>query len=236
MKQFLFKKEALLLVVTLCLGIIILISFLFIRGPKKQISQSPSPTQSSNIPSTNLSITKTEPTNNSFLPLNKPFSLKIFLSKPINLADLKISLTRLDVTKDTPPLDIDFESSLSSDKSTLTIQSSDPVNPYVNYQLTILDSKTEQVLLKNSFSSDFPDISPAPKNNLSLIQYLPHETPNYILSYNKDKNSYIFNFKFDLNNPESGSDQFEKAKSEAIKFIESKSIDIQSLVIEYNHS
>ena len=197
MKQFLFKKEALLLIVTLCLGIIILISFLFIRGPKKQITQSPSPAQSPNIPSANLSIIKTEPDNNSFLPLNKPLSLKVFLSKPINLVDLKISLMRLDVTRDTPPLEIDFESSLSPDKKTLTIQSTDPVNAYVNYQLTISDSKTEQVLLKNIFSSDFPSLSPAPKNDSNLIQYLPHETPNYILSYNKDKNSYIFNFKFE---------------------------------------
>lgn len=80
---------------------------------------------------------------------------------------------------------------------------------------------------------EYPIPTRAPNNNLSLQQYLPYETSNFLLEYDPARNTYLFHFKFRNNTGVSLPDQFDKAKQDAINFIQSKGIDVNSLAIEW---
>lgn len=151
----------------------------------------------------------------------------------INENSVRIDLTKKDIRKDESPQSINSQNNINS--NTLEIIILEPILPLMEYSLRIFDLKNN-LISKATYISE--DIKPTPveKNNIELSNFLPYETESFRLSYNEEKNIYIFNFKYNEKSDDSLLDQYEKAKKQAIEYIESNNIDSNSIVIEWRYS
>jgi hypothetical protein len=106
-----------------------------------------------------------------------------------------------------------------------------PIVPVTTYTITVFyDNK---LILQQSYLSGPEAPTAVPTNNPSLQTLLPHETLNYIIEYNAQKNIYIMHFKYDPDSKADLATQFNTAKTNANSFITGHNIDPKSVVIEY---
>lgn len=157
-------------------------------------------------------------------------------NKAVPSESLRILLTKkgLGNTQDTAA-SVPISADSSSGGKVLIIHMLEPVNASHEYSLVVID-KNNIPLVSSTYASAHVEISPAPSNNLALREYLPYETTTYRLSYNENRNSYIFNFKINPESPDNIQSQYEQAKIQAEDWIQSRGIDINSIVIEWRHS
>ncbi len=222
------KTEMIFLIIAIFLALIILISNIIFRNPNKSSDQN---TQQLN----NLFIS-ISPDTKTFLTPGNNLSFKIALRNKLeSIPEVDTQLIDTDILGGTQK-DIPFKQELSKDKLSLVIYSEARAVENHNYRLIIKapSNGMPQILFDNLYL--VAKAQTQATNNKALSSYLPFETKNYILSYLADKNLYVFNFKFDLNSPESASLQFEKAKQDATAFIKSKGIDPASLTIEWRQN
>lgn len=165
-------------------------------------------------------------------PNSKPQFILVFPTA-IKGSDIKIKGTVNDIppTGDASPMSFSQEF-VGNNQAILTPLQ--PIAPSSVYTITILNSQNTTVFSVQYVSADISP-TPVPKNNLSLILYLPYETKTFKLSYDKPQNIYVFSFNFDENSSDTLDVQFEKAKQEAITYIQNKGVDIDSIVINWNY-
>jgi hypothetical protein len=192
-------------------------------------------TQSTTLTPTDsdIMITGITPDTGSTLTSQQKQQFFVSFDKAIQTDWIAISLVENQLESDrkqkTP-----FSVSLDSQKRTLTITTNGPIGPGKEYDLTITNIKKNKILLDTHFLSGAVQPTPIPVNNEKLKAYLPYQTASFVLDYDSQKN--IYNFRF-IYNPSSSDDiqtQYDTAKNEATTFIESKGIDITSIVINWN--
>jgi len=233
-KAFLFP----LLVGILLLGIVITLAFLSLNGSKNAV-QSPfpsqAPTQATSEGNLPIVVKKVLPEENVTLTAGAIQVFTIYFQNPVELSQLSIVLTYLDVSQDNSPIDI--KTSVDRlDPKTIRVKTVDPIKPRSEYSLIIKKADTGETISSTVYlSGDLPPI-PAPSNNKALVQYLPYETITFSLEYLASKNIYVFHFKYNPNLPGTVDEQFANAKSQAIDFIKSKGIDPSSLTIDFRSS
>lgn len=230
MKNLVKNKQSLLLIGIIILAIIILASMLLFKKPATP------PSNSSQNPIVNLQLENVQPAKNAPLEIGKAAQFAFSFNQPIELNQFNIKVTKINITQDNSSTIADFVKQFSNDKKTLILSLKEPVGAYTSYTITLSSAETGTTLYTASYFSQTPKASPATSNNLQLKQFLPYETNNFVLSYVVDTNTYVFNFKFDINNPATSSTQFDQAKQQALDFIKSKDIDPNSVVIDWRHS
>lgn len=115
--------------------------------------------------------------------------------------------------------------------SEVDIATTDPIAPFLIYTLTLTYNGTK-ILQQSYVSSQLPP-TVVPTNNPTLSTFLPYETKNYLLEFNRDQNIYIMHFKYDSVSDTNLATQLENAKTNASAFIKSKGVDPASIVIKY---
>lgn len=236
MRDLIKTKEFILLVIVFFLGMVVVLSIVFLpKSPKKQPEASSKPISDLNQPQiiSGSIATSIVPKSTVALIPNSNQKFVVTFRETININNLSVSLNSIDIVSDQATLE-KITSNLSSDKKTLSILTDSVIKPYRQYLLKI--NYNNQQILNEVYLSDKPQATIAPSNNKSLSSYLPYETNTFKLSYQTDKNLYIFNFKFDDKSKDNIDVQYDKAKQEAIKFIQDKGIDINSIVIEWRFS
>ena len=184
----------------------------------------------------NAAVTKVFPDEPETLTAGIPHTFLIYFNKNISIKALEFTLSYIDVTQDSPTT-ITAKVSLSQVSPTeVLVKTEDPIQERSEYNLTVDNPQTSEVLSSTTYLSG--DIQPTkvPTNNLKLKDFLPYDTTSYTLEYVPGQNIYIFHFKFDPTNQEDITQQLQDAKSQAIQFIESKGVDINSIVIDYRSS
>lgn len=179
-----------------------------------------------------LTLLSSTPSLSSLLPVGKSqtFSLT-FSDLPENI---HASITAAPISS---PYDTSIvQSTVSTTTGHKTIQfiTTSTLLPSTIY--TIIISSENTVIFSQPYITERAEITKAPANNSDLKIYLPYETDTYRLSFNQQRNAYIFNFKIVESDPSDIQTQFEKAKSDASAFINSKGVDINSIVIDWRHS
>lgn len=233
-----FKNKTFLLITTLCFISIVLI----IIGILSLQTKSP-PSQSSNTTITNISISpkyaygviKVIPDSSSSLLLNQQQQFTISFTSDVSTGLFDIALFRKDLTKDNAFEPVQARITRAADRKSLVITSLDTIKSYSEYELRVTDRSTNVLLIKKGYLTDVPSPSSLP-NNLGLVPYLPYETSTFKLSYLKDTNIYVFNFKYNSDSQETLEIQYQKARAEATKFIQSKGVNINTIVIEWRYS
>lgn len=237
----LFKNKKLLFSLTILVVVTIFIIGLsvvnLLQPGTRQPSQFPTPTpnngpffiRSQNNESAGISISPS--TTHVLVPGTKE-SFVVSLPSSLSLEDITISLTVKDFRSDSSPINSPITTS-SEKQGEVKIDMGNNVVAYGEYKLTI-ENKSGEGLIEATYLSD--TIDRVQTNNQELSRYLPHETTNYRLIYIKERNLYIFNFKINDNSTIPPQQQFENAQNEATQFIESKGIDINSIVIEWRFS
>lgn len=180
-------------------------------------------------------ITRTIPNEATFLRVNELPTFVIEFNQLKSLDDIEIRLSKKEIQTDKGG-DLNFKTSFDLNNQTLTISGEELVSPLTEYQIEIKNKKTNQLIDSLIFMSTEPIATPVPSNNQSLERFLPIETGSYKLSFNPDLNIYSFSFKYDPNSSETAEEQFNKARDEATRFIQSKGIDINSIVIEWRYN
>ncbi len=243
-----FDKKTAILIVVLIFGVIILGGVVLFRQtgkpepannipiasiePTTPFSNQNPPIHSN--PASDIKIVSISPADNSFLSLNQKPVIIVSFEKGVSLNEVRLKLTKLQITKSDPEVPVDFNPSLNDDGKILTLNINSVVTPYTHYTLDISDTKGNLVY-RATYSSEEITASPEPNNNLELKNYLPLDASNYKLSFDNQRKIYIFNFKQNLNDPKDLNVQFEDAKKDADDFIKSKGIDPATVSIEYKH-
>lgn len=230
--------KTVLIIILLSLTLLSLIVISITKGPKnlpKSNIPVSSSTPASNIPKIKVDFTiKTiTPPKGTILKPNQALEFAVTFDKPVDISWVGVKLTNGPINT-TQLSALTFNTRLSNDNQTLTI-TSNPVVPLNQYNLIIINLTKNITLLNINYPSDRL-VSPVASNNPTLSSFLPYETSSYKLSFNSSRNIYIFNFKYDPNSSISIDDQYNQAKSDATAFIQSKGIDINSIVIEWRHS
>jgi hypothetical protein len=235
----LFKNKILIIIGVVAL----LLVFIALSLSQKSSSQedqgvsSPSatPTLSQNLNTT--VINNVSPSEGTTLETGKVQTFTIYLGKPLVIGQIKIILKSYDYTKDNIFVsDVPFKATFTA-HNVIEVRTTNPIVPHTTYLLQMTTLTDNKVVLNLTYSSQLA-ASPTPvqNNNDALIPYLPHETDNYKLSYFAAQNMYVFNFKYDSSSDLNIIDQFNQAKQDAINFIQSKGIDINSIVIDWRSS
>lgn len=175
------------------------------------------------------------PITTALLP-GKDISFLITFTTSIREKPVKILLTRKPIIGiDESINSVSITSELTSFGKALSVTLQEPILPAQEYSLIVLGAN-DKTLVSSTYTSSSIEILRAPQNNPDLQQFLPYETPTFRLTYNENRNSYIFNFKINPNSTESLESQFNQAKQQAESYIRSKGIDINTIVIEWRRS
>jgi hypothetical protein len=149
-------------------------------------------------------------------------------------ASVDVGKLRINIVS-SPPSDISSQSPVPFTKGfsgrKLEISTTQTTLPVTTYTITL--AYNDKVILQQSYLSSPEAPTPVANNNVSLSQFLPYETLNYLLEYNKGRNIYIVHVRYDPNSKKDLTTQFNDAKSNANNFIESRGVDLKSIVIEY---
>lgn len=192
-------------------------------------------TKSPSAPDSSAKVVSVAPDQSVVLTAGKPYEFNIYFDKPINPNDLSILLSYIDIATDSKPIFV--KTALSSDESVvLVLKTLESVKENGEYILLIKSKKTGVALSSTHYLSGVISPTPVPSNNSSLKKYLPYETDSFILRFVPQQNIYVSHFKYDTNLSTSLNDQYEKAKTEVINFIQSKGIDPQTIVIEFRRT
>ena len=221
----------------LLLGIIIALIFLSFQ-PQKEAKPvvNPTPFPSPTLIPVTLTLEKITPDDATTLPAGKPFAFTISFTTPIELNQIDFTLTYTDDFAQNPsPIPVKIIPQ-KIDQRTISLQTTDPIQPAKEYALTIVNATTNDVLSSTSYPSERPLPTKVPTNNLTLASFLPYETDLYSLIYLENRNIYVFRFKYNADSSVSSDEQFNAAKADAVKFIESKGIDLKTIVIEWRSS
>lgn len=194
------------------------------------------PTPTHILKTKDVTIVKITPEKTSILKPGEKQTFSIEFEKPISLDLFRVDATQKRVTTDEPPKAISFQRELTSISKSLSIILRESILPLSEYTISLTNKKTNETIFEISYLSGELEPTPVQTNNLNLIPFLPYETANYRLIYNKEKNTYIFNFKYNPDSLENLEIQYQNAKQDAIKFIESKGIDVSTIVIKWRYS
>ena len=211
--------------------------FLFIGVVLFTLGTQPKTDQQTSGPSTedntllqSISLVSVSPIQNSVLVSGKKQIFTItFNNQPKNITT---TLERTDVTNTSKPVTASF--TLSEKGNALVLTTTGPIVPDSIYTLNVLYQNTPLVSLSYTTTNLLP--SPVKQNNEPLKKYLPYNTASYSLRFDQNRNIYLFNFIYDPSKNDSLDVQYEQAKQDAIDFIESKEIDVDSVIIEWNYS
>ena len=211
--------------------------FLFIGVVLFTLGTQPKTDQQTSGPSTedntllqSISLVSVSPIQNSVLVSGKKQIFTItFNNQPKNITT---TLERTDVTNTSKPVTASF--TLSEKGNALVLTTTGPIVPDSIYTLNVLYQNTPLVSLSYTTTNLLP--SPVKQNNEPLKKYLPYNTASYSLRFDQNRNIYLFNFIYDPSKNDSLDVQYEQAKQDATDFIESKGIDIDSVIIEWNYS
>lgn len=185
---------------------------------------------------TSISIDKIIPDEPQTLTAGIPHTFLIYFNKDIPLGRYEFDLSYADITQDSPQrIPVQKTISLFA-PNVVSIKTLSPINEKSEYYLTVIDTQSNTTISSSSYLSGNIEPTPLPSNNQTLKQFLPHETDTYLLEYSGTKNLYIFHFKYDPTNDDDIDTQLQDAKNEAIQYIQSKNVDINSIVIEYRSS
>lgn len=232
----LFKNKITFIILGLLALFLIILLFFIPKKPTVPQVVEITPTPTYILRTNGVTITKITPEKTSTLKPGERQTLSIEFEKPISQDLFKIDMTQKRVTADEPPKPIPFQRELISKGRLLRIILSEPIIPLSEYSILLINRKTSEAIFETSYLSGELEPTPIKTNNLNLIPFLPYETANYRLIYNQEKNTYIFNFKYNPDSLENLESQYQKAKQDAIKFIESKGINTSTIVIEWRYS
>lgn len=219
------------------IALIVLLSVALFSGKKEveiQPSSSSSP-KNSNQQTITIQVLSVIPTENTPLIPGKTQTFIIRLNEDIRLSDIGVKLLVNNYSIQETPREAGITLEIKDNQS-LYVTTKETVRAYSNYQLILENSQRNENFYEANFISDKPQASPAPSNNPTLAQYLPYETNSFILTFHPDSNTYIFNFKYNDASREPLQTQYDQAKQEAIKFIQGKGIELNSIVIEWRYS
>ena len=204
---------------------------LFTLGTQPKTDQQTSgPSTEDNMLPQSISLVSVSPIQNSVLVSGKKQIFTItFNNQPKNITT---TLERTDVTNTSKPVTASF--TLSEKGNALVLTTTGPIVPDSIYTLNVLYQNIPLMSLSYTTTNLLP--SPVKQNNEALKKYLPYNTASYSLRFDQNRNIYLFNFIYDPSKNDSLDVQYEQAKQDATDFIESKGIDIDSVIIEWNYS
>jgi hypothetical protein len=236
---FKFKLTDKALVIPLIFSFILLIvvfGIAYISFTQKPQKTNPIPTTTPIVTVSQLSVTHVIPDEPQPLASGIPHTFLIYFSQNISVNEFTINLDYTNITQDNPQtITVPLSLSLFSPK-VIEVKATIPIVPQSEYYLTIADKQTGQTLSQTNYLSGDLQPTSVPSNNETLKKYLPYETNSYMLEYLSNQNLYIFHFKYDPSSSLPLDQQYENAKAQAVQFIESKGVDINSIIIDFRSS
>jgi hypothetical protein len=229
MKELLPQGKVLFLIGGIIVVVILLLIFISLNKQNQNTSQQPSASPTGKIQAI------IEPTEYNLLEPEKSQTFKIMVSPPLESGNVSIEVKRKKVQLEDNFSNIRFNQQIDS-LGLITVNLVENISPLSEYQILLMNKKNGQLVKEFHFSSNQELPSKSTVNNQKLRGFLPYETDSFRLTYSVARDSYIFSFKVNPNSNEAVDSQFEKAKFEAIKFIQSKGVDIKSIFIEWRYS
>lgn len=234
---FRFSKVQIFIVLFIILAIVVLAILSLEEQPIPGTTPTSSPSASGSVKqnpvfySSPVKITSYTPTENTPLVPGQPSEFTYRFNSPVQEQGLSIRITENDSFGEVN--NVEFTQNLDSSNTILQIKTINSVSPSSTIKVQI-DHRGAKIFAIEYISARTQP-APAPSNNPALIQFLPHQTDSYNLTYLPDTNFYNFSFIYDDSSAESTQEQFEKAKSDAIEFIRSKGIDPDELKINWSY-
>jgi len=216
--------------------IIVTIAYSILTGKPKasdSIITTPTPTsQQGSSSQADIQIDKVIPDEPAMLDSEKPATFFVYFHSKTNPSNVDFNLSYIDLTQDNPPKIVKLQVN-SSAGNVVQLTTGEPILQQADYTLTITDRQSNKTLFSGIYPSrDIPP-TPVPTNNSLLKRYLPYDTSTYTLVYVPEKNLYVSHLKWNPDLPDTYDVQFQSAKTDALNFIQSKGIDISTVVIEW---
>lgn len=220
-----FKSKTIILIIVLiiCILAIIILQFL-ILGPKQPL-----------VPLERIQIVEVIPSSNQLLEPSRKQNFTIKLSPISSVEQIEVKVLRKKIQTEDEFGNLTFKKTVN-DGGVINILLDEPIASLSEYQIDLLDNSTKKIIRTLRYSSDNEQFQDGNPNNPALKKYLPYETNSFRLTYSNEKDIYIFSFKADPNSTQSIDVQYDRAKAEAIKFIEDKGVSLDSISIEWRFS
>ena len=233
------KKQLIIIASFACLFFFLLVGSLLLRPTSlsPQTNVSPIPTQF--VPNitpyiSRITITQQNPLAGTSLRVGDSLIFSFSFSQALPEAITASILANRTGSEEEIPALIQSVTTLSEDKKTITITSTETVKAATTYIVAVLENNN--TLFSTQFFSLRDDIPSVQTNNQTLQEYLPYKTPTYSLIYDTQTNRYVFHLILNQADSSSFEDQFLKAKAQAEEFIRSKNIDPNAIIIDWKHS
>lgn len=223
------KGKTLLITLTLLIVLTLLLALRISKPPSKTPFSSTSPAILSGLQVTSLS-----PDKLTALTPGQKQTFKLTFSKPVDFGQIGTEVKFKDFASDQVSA-LEYTQSITNQGLTLEITPALPIKPLGEYQIKVISTKENAVIYTASYLTDQPKPTPIASNNPTLVPFLPFETKSYKLSFDSAQNTYIFNFKYDETSSLDLASQYQNAENEATKFIESKGVNINSIVIDWRY-
>lgn len=208
----------------LCLSIVVIILiFAGVYSLSRSKKTTTTPTESN--PATSLL-----PAAGATLTPGNTLIFRVTFRNTVSKNEMVATLTKRSPGKE----NVTVPTNMLASENSISIQADEKVEQGMFYSLE-LATTAGRIILSADYSSPSITPTPLPSNNAQLKEYLPYDTPNFLLDYNKSRNLYIMHFKFRSSDPGTIEQQFEKAKREAQEFIASKNIQVNTVEIEYSY-
>ncbi len=203
--------------------------FLLVSSIKKQ-PQTP-PVTGKKVPAdkTTSLVKNITPPSTVLLPSGTTQTFLITLDPSLDPSSIKPAITASSPSNASAATPVAFTTSLG--KNTISLTTTVPIEQSTTYLVSLSLRGTD--IFRVSYLSSNPTPTIPPKNNPTLSAYLPYETLSYRLEFDKELNTYIMHFKYDIHSKDALSVQFNTAKQNVNEYIKSKGIDPSTIVIRY---
>lgn len=180
-----------------------------------------------------LKVLQVSPLSGDFLPLKERPKFTVVFESGVNPTMVSFDLTKKEIASgktENVPLKVSQVTF-----TTLRADSQKATDPQSIYTLKVKSSSNNEVVYQTNYQTGEPAPTPVASNNPILQHFLPYKAENYTLKYLSETNVYVFSFIYDPKSKEDLNTQYEKAKNDAIKFIEGNGVDVNSINIEWRH-
>lgn len=230
---FLKNKKVLFLVIFLIVILLVLVVLRLVQTPK-DFSPIAEPTSSINLKSP-IEIISIDPLEAELLIPERRQKFKVIVEPLESVNNIKVLVLRRRVQFEDQFKEVKVNVLKDPVSGTINLSPEEDITPISEYSIFLSRVDNNANIKTLHYSSDKAPLIKI-VNDLRLKQFLPYETNSFKLTFSEQRNIYIFSFKADPKSVQSIEVQYEKAKNEALKFIQEKGLDINLITIEWRYS
>lgn len=180
-------------------------------------------------------VKQISPDKGTSLEPNKRQTFTFTFIRPVNPNTIKVNLQEKNISLNSKYTNVLFTQKYTNNDTALLVTLNENVLSFHDYDLSLVDNTSQTTVFDAAYLGGLLSPTPFPKNNLSLVKFLPLQKSSYLFYYSRSLNAYVFIFLYNDKSSQPADVQYQIATDDLTKFIQSKGIDPATLSIYYKN-